>query len=104
MESKIEKIQEDFHRDTYWTRIHFKSKDGKESTALVCVSLEYFWNLFGTRNFDETQINQWFEEIAEKWKSQGDNIFNKKVHYDSYATTPEAKQTGFAFLEEEITP
>lgn len=104
METKIEKIQEDFGRDTYWTRIHFESKDGKESVVLVCASLEYFWDLFVTRNFDETQTTQWFERVAEKWKSHGDNIFNKKVHYDSYATTAEAKQTGLIFLEEEVTP
>jgi len=104
---KIEKemLRDDFHRDTYWSRIHFESDDGtKRSTVLFCASHEYLWDLFRARKFEEVQLNRWHESVIKKWEKVGDKVFKKAVHYDVYSNTNEGKVNGFDFLKNEIVP
>lgn len=104
---KIDKksLREDFSRDTYWTRIHFESDDQKKrSTVLICASQEYLEDFFHVRELDKIQLDQWLQNIIKKWESLDDKIFEKEIHYDVYANTPEGVANGSKFLQEEVKP
>ena len=94
------RVKEDFNRDTYWTRIHFESDDKKhESTVLVCASWEYLMDTNRINEVKDNHLDQWREAVIRKWNSLGNKIFNKKVHYDIYANTPEGEINGLEFLK-----
>lgn len=98
-----EKIKENTGIDNYWLRVYFTSDDGSQETKLlICASQEYIFNLFNTTEPEEIKIKQWFDGIVKKWELQGNDIFNKKIHYDAYANTPEGKERALAFLEKEV--
>lgn len=102
---KIEKqeLREDFSRDTYWTRIYFSSDDEKRrSVILVCASEEYLEDLFKVNKLTKIQLEEWLKKVIEKWEGLGENVLNKKVHYDVYANTPDGEQNGLVFLINEI--
>ena len=48
----------------------------------------------------EADFTPWLEEIINKWRKLGDDIFNQDVHYDVYATTKEGEANGLDFLLE----
>lgn len=103
MKTEIENIVEDFHRDTYWTRLHIYSGDQK-TTILACASLEYLWDHFGTREISKDSLEKWAQEVIKKWEAEGTQVFSRHVHYDVYATTEEGVQNGRSFLQKEVTP
>src|SRR5579871_6605771 len=98
-----EKIHKEFNRDTFWTRILFKSEEGKESVVLVCASHEYLFNMTGKHDFADSDLQKWVEQVIQKWDGQSD-IFRKKVHYDVYALSEEGQLNGLRFLQEEVKP
>lgn len=102
MRVEVEDVKEEFARDTYWTRIHLSAEDGRSTFVLVCVSLEYLWNLKGTRHFDTEWLNQWMKEVGSEWQAKGDAIFSTPVHYEVYAMTSEGKVNGLEFLQTEV--
>jgi len=105
MKVTIEKLREDFSRDTYWTRIYFESDDHqKESTVLICASREYLWDLFKARKPEEVKLEQWLQDAIKKWGFLGDKIFERKVYYDVYAETAEGRVNGLEFLKNEVVP
>ena len=95
------KLKEDFHRDTYWTKIDFKSDDGlRTSTVFVCASYEYLSDLFKEVKLNNKEVNKWYKkEIIRHWEDVGNQIFKKSTHYDVYATTPDGKDNGLNFLK-----
>lgn len=100
-----ENLINDFHRDTYWTRLHVESDDGvKKSTILLCASHEYFWDLFKSRDFSEEQLTEWLNKRIEEWKNKGERILDTSVHRKVYATTIEGEKNGYEFLLKEILP
>ena len=102
-EAVVEKIRENFNRDVFWTRIFFKSDDGKESTVLACASYEYLSGLIGSHEFTSKELQDWVKKVVQKWSDRPD-IFRKSVHYDVYATSGEGLANGMKFLQEEIKP
>ncbi len=103
MKVEIEDAKEEFARDTYWARIHLSVEDKRSTSILVCVSLEYLWNLKGTKDFDVAQVNEWMREVANAWQSKGDTVFSTPVHYDVYALTDEGKVNGLDFLQTKVS-
>lgn len=98
---KTEKINEEFNRDTYWSRIHIKEKDSsKKATILVCASWEYLSDFYGVVNITDEQVSEWYNKVVDYWAKKGDNVFKKAIYYDVYANTEEGKINGFNFLKE----
>jgi len=103
MKITSEKINNDFHRDTYWTRIFVDSDNGiKKTVVLVCASYEFLWDRFKTRNFDNAKLSEWLESVEEEIKSMGDGVFSLAIRYKVYATTHEGEKNGLEFLEKEV--
>ncbi len=95
------KINEDFDRDVYWTRIIFESDDGNCRTkVLASVSWEYLLDSNHVAEVTDVHRTHWIESVMNTWKSKGDSIFAKKIHYDVYANTDEGKKNGLEFLKE----
>ena len=95
-----EKIKEDFDRDVYWTRIIFESEDGSRRTKVMAItSWEYLLDSNCISEVKDIHREQWIKAVMNKWESQGDSIFAKKVHYDVYASTDEGRLNGLELLE-----
>ena len=95
------KIKENFDRDVYWTRIIFESEDGGRRTKVLAIaSWEYLLDSNRSSEVKDIHLEQWMESVMNKWKSQGDNIFAKKLYYDVYANTDEGRLNGLEFLKE----
>ena len=101
MEVEVEKVKEEFSRDTYWTRIRLHAGD-KKTSVLVCASLEYLWNRQGTRHFTVEQLTQFMQYIGNQWQKKGDGVFASPVHYDVYAVTDEGRENGQQFLRTKV--
>jgi len=100
MNIKAERIRENFERDLYWTRIYFESVNRKHmSTVVTCASWEYIIDTNRINEVKDLHLNQWIEKVIKKWKSLGNEIFKKKIHYDVYASTAEGKINGLEFLK-----
>ncbi len=102
MKVEVEDVKEEFARDTYWTRIRLSADDRRNTSVLVCASLEYLWNLKGTRHFNAEQLNQWMRKVGSEWQAKGDAVFSTPVHYDVYAMTNEGKVNGLEFLQTKV--
>ena len=101
MKIEKQKLNEDTGRDLYWGRIYFTSDDGlKKSKVLFCGSIEYLQQLLKKQTFQEADFSPWLEEIINKWRKLGDDIFNQDVHYDVYVSTKEGEANGLDFLIE----
>ena len=104
MKIEKEKIREEFKRDTYWTRIHFESDDGKrKATVLTCASWEYLLDTNRVNKLRAEHLNQWLDFVVKKWTSRGDDIFTQEIYYDVYTNTEEGKENGLQFLKEEVS-
>jgi len=105
MKTEVEKLREEFRRDTYWTRINISSDDdSKKTTVLVCASHEYLWDLFEAREIEQVKFDVWLDKVVKKWEAMKEEVFNAPVHYDVYANTKEGMENGDKFLKEEVKP
>ena len=101
---KIKKgtIKEDVSRDLYLARIVFSSNDDSKKThVFTCASVEYLedkFELSGGEQLAEAHLNEWFDEVVEKWTSFEDGILERDVHYDVYANTKEGEANGIDYL------
>ncbi len=99
MQIRKEKLKEDFSRDIYWGRVYFSSNDNsKQSRVLIYTSPEYLRKLFGKNELEESDFDSWLDGIVKKWSILREDIFNQDVHYDVYATTPDAENRGLEYL------
>lgn len=96
------KIMEEGSRDLYWARITFMADDGERSSiVLAAASLEYLQDsveFAASGAIDHEILDQWLESVADKWDMLGNEIFDKDVHFDVYANTPEGEANGLSFL------
>lgn len=96
------RIIEDFHRDLYWTKIVVLSDDEKKRTQIFAsATMEYLEDTFklkGKEKLSEEHLNKWLNEVANKWKKLGEDIFSQDIHYDVYANTTEGEANGLDFL------
>lgn len=98
-----QKIENDFHRDSHWTRIYLKSDDNqKQSVVLICASHEFLEDELKTNIYTQEQLTNWFEGVAANWSSKGESVFDKSVHYVVYAMSDEGYKNGEAFLRSEV--
>ena len=98
----IEPVKEEFSRDTYWTRVHLQADHDRDTSVLVCASLEFLWNQYGKREFTQEFLAQWAATVADQWKARGETLLDKPVHYAVYAVTEEGEMNGLEFLKKEI--
>ena len=98
----IEPVKEEFSRDTYWTRVHLQADRNRDTSVLVCASLEFLWNKYGRREFTQEFLSQWAVTVADQWKIRGEELLDNPIHYDVYAVTEEGRMNGFEFLKKEV--
>lgn len=103
MITTISPLQDDFHRDLYWMKIIFQSDDKKQlSAVLICVSYEFLWDQFKTREFSKKQLQQWQHEIVQKWTAKGESVFDNKVYFEVFATNEDGRINGEYFLRSKL--
>ncbi len=96
------KIEEDFGRDLFWTRIAFMSDDASQKTQIfTCASEEYLHDIYKlSRNhrLSHEQMDGWQNSVIAKWSKLGDALFKQDIHYDVYANTQKGEASGIDFL------
>jgi hypothetical protein len=96
-------ITNDFHRDTYWTKLSVSSDDDTETTAVyICASFEYISHKFGKIKIAEEDVNKWLSEVIDVWSKKDRDIFSEPTHFETYATTTEGKENGYLYLKNEV--
>lgn len=92
------KLEIDFHRDIYWGTIYFISDDEKKKSKIfISASLEYFNDTLGLREPSSKQLEDFLNNVIEKWKVLSEDIFKQNLHYDVYSSSNigEANQLNF---------
>lgn len=100
MKIKKTKIEEDFNRDIFWTKIIIQSNDNKKtSVILICASWEYLCDFNKVNRVKKYHIELWLDG-ALKEIEKNKKVFSKKVHYIVNANTEGGKKNGLKFLKE----
>ena len=64
MKILLENLKQEFHRDTYWTKICITSSDDKKKTLiLTCASYEYLSDTFSDKNSHEIKPQDWINSV-----------------------------------------
>lgn len=92
------KVNNEFSRDLYWGKLIFSSED-KVSTVFYCVSSEYYWNQFYTRDYNQEMFNKWLDKVVAKWEKLDEKIFEKNAYFDIYAVSEVGKVNALEFLK-----
>lgn len=102
MKIKYKDVQQEFDRDIYWIKITFiDDTNEKHSIVAAGASTEYLEDYYKVKNknrIEEKHFDDWKKRIIEKWKSFGDELYNYKIHYDSYANTKKGEANIIDFL------
>jgi hypothetical protein len=100
-----DQVSRDESRDTYWTRLWFKSQDDQRETSIfICASHEYLGTVFRTDAFDSAILNRWADSEVIEWRTKGEQIFETTQHFEVKAVTDEGHQKGLTFLVTCVAP
>jgi hypothetical protein len=101
MRYKISDVFEDKLRMLYWVKVDFINDNSSEMTRVyAAASVEYLSdiNRINSAQIGDKEFTDWKNNIVKKWSALGEDIFRRKIYYDSYANTNEGEANIIDFL------